>query len=339
MIQRNIFLAITGECNQRCRFCYNAGTTARDGGKYMRMDDFRHALDWIREHYDPQGTMLRLTGGEPTLHPNLVRFLREIDRRDFRALLITNGTRFEDLYPGLRDYSHILGVQFSVEGPTRELHDGITGRKGSFDRVLRSIGLAMRDFRVTTNTTLSKLNVSCIFDVFETLREAGVERASLNYATPTGENLDIVPDFFTISEVYRGVRHLADVLEMDITTLMHIPMCLSREGNGCAVGNGDVTIDARLDAYPCPAVSFPDTRLGNIRDATPETLFAADIYRDISREFGHLPEGCRGCSYVKRCKGGCYLFWRLGLMDGYELGEDRARRLWGSPPGPVTRTC
>jgi radical SAM protein with 4Fe4S-binding SPASM domain len=339
MAQRNVFLVLTGECNQRCRFCYNKGTTTRVDKRSMREEDFIYALDWIRDYYDPQATMLRLTGGEPTLHKDLTRFLEEIDRRDFRALLITNGSRFEELYPELREYSHILGVQFSVEGHTRRLHDGITGRRGSFDKATRGIRLALKDFRVNTNTTLSKLNLPSIFNVFEALRELGVERASLNYATPTRDNLDIVPDFFTISEVYRRVAYLADALEMSISTLMHIPMCLSREGKGCAVGRGDITIDPGLDAYPCPAVSFPDTCLGNIRRASPEMLFSAEIYRNITREFRHLPQSCRGCRYVERCKGGCYLFWRHGLMSRYELSEEGARRLWGPRAGLAVETC
>ena len=339
MSHRNIFLAITGECNQRCRFCYNAGTTAGESRESISLEDFIYALNWIEEHFSPQITVLRLTGGEPTLHRHLLRFLREIDKRDFRAMLITNGTRFEDLYPKLREYSHILGVQFSVEGHTKELHEGITGRNGSFERLIRGIELALRHFRVNTNTTLTKLNLPHIFDIFEFLKKIGVEKASLNYATPTVENLDIVPDFFTISEVYRKARLLGDILDMDIVTLMHLPMCLSREGKGCAVGKGDLTIDTRLDAYPCPAVSFPDTRLGNIRRATPEELFSAEIYRSITEDFTHLPASCRGCSYVRRCKGGCYLFWRLGLMHRYKLSEEGARELWGGSPRLIARTC
>jgi radical SAM protein with 4Fe4S-binding SPASM domain len=339
MNQRNIFLVLTDECNQKCGFCYNAGTTAGRTRGSMKTEDFLQALDWIKDYYSPEGVVIRLTGGEPTLHRDLPCFVEELYRRDFQALLITNGTRFEELYPELKEYSHMLGVQFSVEGHTKNTHEGITGKKGSYERLLRGIELAMRDFKVNTNTTLSKLNIANIFDVFEALKERGVERASLNYATPTRENLGIVPDFLTISEVYRRVAYLADVLEMSISTLMHIPMCLSREGKGCAVGNGDLTIDARLNAYPCPAVSFPDTCLGNIRRASPEMLFAAEIYRNIAREHMHLPESCQACSYVRRCKGGCYLFWRHGLMQGYELSEDKARGLWGSRANLTGRIC
>lgn len=336
--QRSIFLALTYECNQRCRFCYNSDRVASTKASMSR-EDFEFALKWIKEYYSPENTVIRLTGGEPTLHRDLVSFVSEIHRRDFRALLITNGTGFGKLYPELKEYSHALQVQFSVEGHTKEIHEGITNGKGSFDRLLHAIELAKGTFQINTNTTLNKLNLPHIFDVFEFLKGIGVERASLNYATPTASNQGIVPDFYAISEVYEKSRYLSDILDTEITTLMHIPMCISREGKGCAVGNGDLTIDPHLNAYPCPAVSFPDTCMGNIKRADPQLLFGAEIFRNIASELKYLPEGCRSCKYVRRCKGGCYLFWRLGLMDKYELGEEKADEIWKGSSIGIAGAC
>jgi radical SAM protein with 4Fe4S-binding SPASM domain len=339
MNQRNVFMVLTEECNQRCRFCYNAGTLTA-GGRSMSREDYELALGWVKEHFSPQHTMIRLTGGEPTMHKDIVDFVKLLDSHDFKGILITNGTRFEELYPRLREYSHILGVQLSVEGHTTALHEAITRRKGSFGKLLRAIELAKEEFRMNTNTTLSKLNLPYIYEVFEFLREHGVERASLNYATPTRANQGIVPSFQAISEVYERTEYLADILEMEITTLMHLPMCLSRMGKGCAVGNGDVTIDPELNAYPCPAVCFSDTCMGSIRRADPWMLYASEIYRNISKVHSYLPESCRACGYVDRCKGGCYLFWRHGLMSGYELREENAAKIWKGFSAPGNgRTC
>lgn len=323
MQKNSVFLLLTTKCNQRCKFCYTRGTVTENSDSFITEEDFKIALNWISEYYNPESTIIRLTGGEPTLHNRLPEFIKQISKKDFPISLITNGSRFREVFQEVRDFN--VRVQFSLEG-IGELHDRIVGKKGSFKNLIASIELALReDINMHTNTTLSRLNRKQIFDIFRFLSKLGVGVASLNYVTPTKFNRNIMLDFYEISEVYRKVKLLAGCLEMSISTLMAIPMCISDQGSGCAVGIGDVTITPELKAYCCPAITFPDTQLGDIRKNSIEELFDSWIYRSISQTFEHLPEVCRNCRFVQQCKGGCYLFWRHGLMQDYELSEKNVK--------------
>lgn len=91
VIAATVFL---GGCNLRCPFCHNASLVLPEKyGETISDADFFAFLDSRRERL--QGVCV--SGGEPTLYPQLEEFIREIKDRGFLVKLDTNGTRPEVL--------------------------------------------------------------------------------------------------------------------------------------------------------------------------------------------------------------------------------------------------
>ncbi|MBO5316342.1 MAG: anaerobic ribonucleoside-triphosphate reductase activating protein [Clostridia bacterium] len=91
VIAATVFL---GGCNLRCPFCHNASLVLPEKyGETISDTDFFAFLDSRRERL--QG--ICVSGGEPTLYPQLEEFIREIKDRGFLVKLDTNGTRPEVL--------------------------------------------------------------------------------------------------------------------------------------------------------------------------------------------------------------------------------------------------
>ena len=83
----------TGGCNMRCPFCHNAllVTELEQGNDTW---DEAEVLTFLRRR---KGLLdgVCVTGGEPTLQPELAPFLRRVKELGYAVKLDTNGTRPE----------------------------------------------------------------------------------------------------------------------------------------------------------------------------------------------------------------------------------------------------
>ena len=89
-------------CNFRCPFCHNSGLFSGETPEGMSVDDL---LRFLKSR---QGLLdgVCITGGEPTLHPDLPQLLARIRELGFAVKLDTNGGRPDALKAvlGLVDY-------------------------------------------------------------------------------------------------------------------------------------------------------------------------------------------------------------------------------------------
>jgi len=128
------FLFLTYACNLACRHCY-IGDRAPDG--HMEEATIIRALHVIRE---AGITDLRLTGGEPTVHPLVFQTVMWAKELDFRVRLNTNGlllltdARTRPLVPEL------AGCWISVFGLTDEAHQRMSPGGPPLGHVLEFAG-------------------------------------------------------------------------------------------------------------------------------------------------------------------------------------------------------
>ena len=91
-------------CNFRCPFCHNSDLLPGAGEAYMTREEFMAFLESRRGLLDA----VCVSGGEPTLQPELEDFLRDIKVMGYHVKLDTNGSRPEILrqlvQAGLVDY-------------------------------------------------------------------------------------------------------------------------------------------------------------------------------------------------------------------------------------------
>jgi pyruvate formate lyase activating enzyme len=90
-------------CNFRCGYCHNAALLAahRDGMTWERVDQ---ACVNFRKHW-ADGVVI--TGGEPTLAPELPELIRRLKRHGFAIKLDTNGSRPEVLAAVLAEVDYV----------------------------------------------------------------------------------------------------------------------------------------------------------------------------------------------------------------------------------------
>jgi radical SAM protein with 4Fe4S-binding SPASM domain len=97
----------TLRCNQSCEFCFNRTMPfAQD----MSFDDFRIMLGRLR---DSSIRTIDIIGGEPTMHPDMILFLREACSKGFRVNISSNGTNI-NLLKEILNMGNQINVGISI---------------------------------------------------------------------------------------------------------------------------------------------------------------------------------------------------------------------------------
>ena len=142
----------TGGCNLRCPFCHNASLVLGDRvreGPVIEESEFFAFLEKRKRMLEG----ICVSGGEPTLMPDLLPFLSKIKELGYLVKLDTNGTApdviKEGVKSGLIDYV-AMDIKSSREGYGRAVGiDGFdTSRIEESVSLLRS-GLVEHEFRTT----------------------------------------------------------------------------------------------------------------------------------------------------------------------------------------------
>jgi pyruvate-formate lyase-activating enzyme len=137
-------LEITNRCNMSCPLCF---TDAHPKAADVGLDEIVKRLDSLLDVAGP--IPLQISGGEPTLHPQLAEVVAEARRRGFRNIeLVTNGMIISanpDFLSALVDQG-LTAVYLQFDGLRKQTYEAIRGRDMSEVRT-RSIE-AIRKARI-----------------------------------------------------------------------------------------------------------------------------------------------------------------------------------------------
>ena len=146
------YIQVTRICNQRCLFCSNP-----DNQRLVTVDEFRGQ---VRDLVETGHAGVLLTGGEPTLHPELPRLVRLAARAGLAVRIITNGQATGR--PGVLERLKRAGLRHlhvSLYSHRPAVQDRIASNPGSRRRVARTLREAGRLGLVAdVNIVLSALN-------------------------------------------------------------------------------------------------------------------------------------------------------------------------------------
>lgn len=143
-------IVFTQGCNFRCPFCHNGSLIPSDvpGGVCIPEQKIVRHLETRRSLLD--GVVV--TGGEPTIQPDLPRFLCMIRGMGYRIKLDTNGSR-PDVLRRLLEENLVDYIAMDVKAPS-DRYDRLTGISVPMRKVresIRLIGLSgiRHEFRTT----------------------------------------------------------------------------------------------------------------------------------------------------------------------------------------------
>ncbi|MFO0659644.1 MAG: radical SAM protein [Polyangiaceae bacterium] len=179
-------IELTSYCNQKCSYCYNAWRD--DGGKSTGALPTEQLLALVdRALTEVDFDHVTITGGEPFSRQDIFEVLDVCTRHGVAAHIISNGGLItNEICARLKSYK-LLGIQVTLDGPTRELHDEHVGGVGHHERTLRGMrALVAHELPLVGSIVITRKNASFVGEVLEQFRAFGVRSVALSRFSPAG---------------------------------------------------------------------------------------------------------------------------------------------------------
>lgn len=267
------------------------------GGDPLERDDF-----WELLHY---GRALGISiSVAPTASPSLTREVIE---------------RFVD--------EGVQAMSLSLDGSSAELHDGIRGISGVFDRTIEAAAVVAEvGIPLQVNTLVCQANIDEMEKIAELVADVGARRWSLFFLVRTGRGS-------VLEEVSaeRAEKLLEWLAELDDTSPYRVATTEAPHyrrvqlahhpgrpvpAAGIRDGNGIMFISYRGDVYPS---GFLPLTAGNVKLESPLTIYRdAPLFVSL-READLLHGRCGHCQYRSICGGSRA---RAYAASGDPFGDD-----------------
>ena len=99
-------IEVTNKCNLRCPLCYaDAGE-----GEFLTLDNIEKMMDFFQDSEGGQAEILQISGGEPTIHPDIINILKMAKVKKFKYVMLnTNGLRIAEDEEFVRELQQFVG--------------------------------------------------------------------------------------------------------------------------------------------------------------------------------------------------------------------------------------
>ncbi len=181
---RVIDLKVGYSCNDACIHCVVDDFRDTLAEKKLAQDKTLEEIKLELRDARKRGDCVTITGGEPTIRPDIADIFKEAHELGFNIMMQTNGRRLSS--PELADTLCSFGPPtfcIALHGPDASVHEAITQRPGSFAETIKGImNIVSRKAPVIGKIVLSKLNISVLPETVAKFVELGVRR--INVAFP-----------------------------------------------------------------------------------------------------------------------------------------------------------
>ena len=214
-------------CNEHCAFCHTQdvrhvqGTTAEVDAKIRRAAALGHS-------------MIVLSGGEPTIRPELLQWARLSASLGLDFGLVTNGLRLA--YPALVEELLRLRLRYvylSLHGGSARVHDRMVRTEGAFGPAMAAVELlhAHDSLDLTVNCVVTRHNLDHLVELVDAMRPYPRWRVKFSMVEPKGGGEHLMPQLVPrVSVVAARVREAIEhgLVHNPGQAMLHggLPLCL-----------------------------------------------------------------------------------------------------------------
>ncbi|MEU6743665.1 radical SAM/SPASM domain-containing protein [Streptosporangium sandarakinum] len=306
---RNVYLYITEACQLRCEHCYMGERLERA----FKMP-YPSVMDTLTTWRKMGGSKLTILGGEPTLHPDYIRIIRDARALGYEHVITTsNGLKpaarkFAQMTP--EDFSY---VQISLDGGSPDSHDRVRGT-GTFNEALETIAqLCERGFDTRIICTVNRANLGDCLNLLDIADDLGVSLTKFHVFSVIGSGHGAAEWGIGPQEWIDFYEDLERVAKGHKTRVWYQPTYARRERmagyaqdgyRGCIGRTLDrISIFPDGRAYVCSFLFDTDLHFANMVDGKVVLNKEAnefDLFAGVLRE-----ASCGSCKIDSSCMGGC----------------------------------
>jgi SynChlorMet cassette radical SAM/SPASM protein ScmF len=313
-----IYFYLTEGCNLACRHCWIAPSFDPNGDKksVLPIEVFRLVI----EEAKPLGlNRIKLTGGEPLMHPNILGLLEIVRQENIYLDIETNGLLCTNEIAAEIAKVNNRSVSVSIDGSNSKTHEWIRGVEGSFEKAKRAVrNLASNGIAPQVIMTLMRRNVDQVEALINMSEDLGASSVKFNVLQPTarGEGLFETSEALSIIEIIELQRYIEKNLEPNTKLMLHFstpmafhPLSSISKGTfpGCNIRNIIGLLANGRYALCGIGASYPELTFGfagddRLEKVWRENAFLKELRAGLPDQLGGT---CSRCAMRKYCLGFC----------------------------------
>lgn len=290
-------IELTTHCNHNCTYCYRDCDESKD--IFIPTDKLHSALELLNEN---GVSVVELTGGEPTLHPDFAGILNVACRLFLGVGVISNGWGVTNILVDIaKQYSKKVFFQIDLDGHNSTIHDTIRKKSGSFSRAtsaIKKLSEAGILTRVAMNITKENLNF-----IAETAQIAYQLNATCFAVSPVVGIGRATHKSKWSSENFSRISHEMLKLYNKFGDFIFFNK-INDKKNGCGAGQRSFAITPNGDVKICAMASDYAPFLGNIFNDEYNNIFFKNNQHHILLKIHPQNEySCGFCPKLHVCNG------------------------------------
>ncbi len=321
----------TNRCNLACRHCYQDSDRSTIASE-LTLAEKLALVDQMGRMHMP---MLALSGGEPTISPDLVPILERARSHGMHTTIATNGTTMTPAMAGKLAATGLRYVEISLDSVDPDRHDAFRGAKGMWQKAVDGAKavVATPGLRLGIAMCVHQGNFHEVRDMIAFAEQLGAGCFAHFNFIPVGRGLRMVSGDITPAQREELLGILNEKMQAGgmgvISTAPQLGRvclagCASPEGRqscshagsgsgikarvvakylgGCGAGRTYVCIEPNGNVTPC--VYLPHRVMGNVRERPLAEIFRSSVFWDILNDRDRRLHHCEVCAFKNYC-GGC----------------------------------
>lgn len=313
-----IYFYLTEGCNLRCRHCWINPKFQTKKTEWPAID-FELFKDIIAQGKKLGLSSVKLTGGEPFIHPKIHEILDHIAKENLGLTIETNGVECTPkIVKGMKKSKRPF-ISVSIDGADPETHEWVRGVKGSFNAAIKGIrNLVSEGIHPQVIMSIMRYNKDQMEAVVRLAEKEKCESVKFNLVTPTarGEKMHDMGETLSIEELIQ----LGDWVEKKLSASTKLRIVYSHPPAFRPLGKMFAQPEGRCGIFSIVGVlGSGKYALCGIGETVPDMVFGhaakdklADIWNNnplLNKIRKGLPlklKGiCRDCLLKRRCLGSC----------------------------------
>lgn len=254
---REISIEVIRKCPNNCKHCSS-----------MSSSNCTEIIDYnkFKEVVDGALTLgvetICFSGGEPFLHPDIVRMVRYVSSLDIKSYIYTSGISFDggqhyislpaDILEAIT--GHVTKLIFNIEAASEETYDLIMGTTGCYSLMKDSARkAALLNIITEAHFVPMRLNIYEIEAVIKLCVDMGIKKISFLRLVSHGRAAMNSDDIGLSQYETENLRTQLELLKhrQDIQIRIGVPLSESESRSKCEAANGKLNIRYDGGVYPC----------------------------------------------------------------------------------------
>lgn len=316
-----LYVYLTEGCNLACRHCWLNPKFQGGTREYpvLPLELFKSIVLQAK----PLGlTTVKLTGGEPLMHPRITDLLKIIRENDLYLGLETNGILCSRRLAREIAACKIQGVSVSLDGINAETHESIRGVKGSFSAsIIGIIKLVEAGVKPQIIMTLMRKNKDQVAGMVRIAELLGASSIKFGFVNPSGRGAKMKKDGETLEiEELLELRSLIEDSLAPITKVkLHYPLPMAfrnlsnmfgKKGCGCMTCDFEKMIGVLASGHYAlcgigeliPELVYGNAAKDRLEDIWKHSKKIQQLRGDVHTKFEGV---CGNCLMKRMCRGLC----------------------------------